>query len=182
MDIGLAIRTIRKQKQITIMQMCEGTGLSKGFISNVENNKTSPSIATLESIADYLEVPLPYLLLSPEQRMNVVRKDERKETTAGSGQIKVQHLTAKGAMRMSIVELPAGASTGVNKHAGEESHLILQGKIRAEQCEDVEILEAGDSFSWNAIVPHEVTNIGEEPAVVLIAVSKELDLDHLWDA
>lgn len=74
MDIGLAIRTIRKQKQITIMQMCEGTGLSKGFISNVENNKTSPSIATLESIADYLEVPLPYLLLTPEQRMNVVRK------------------------------------------------------------------------------------------------------------
>lgn len=143
MDIGLAIRTIRKQKQITIMQLCEGTGLSKGFISNVENNKTSPSIATLESIADYLEVPLPYLLLSPEQRMNVVRKDERKETTAGSGQIKVQHLTAKGAMRMSIVELPAGASTGVNKHAGEESHLVLQGRIRAEQCEDVEILEAG---------------------------------------
>jgi transcriptional regulator with XRE-family HTH domain len=182
MDIGLAIRTIRKQKQITIMQMCEGTGLSKGFISNVENNKTSPSIATLESIADYLEVPLPYLLLSPEQRMNVVRKDERKETTAGSGQIKVQHLTAKGAMRMSIVELPAGASTGVNKHAGEESHLVLQGRIRAEQCEDVEILEAGDSFSWNAIVPHEVANIGEEPAVVLIAVSKELDLDHLWNA
>lgn len=111
--------------------------------------------------------------------MNVVRKNERKETTAGSGQIKVQRLTAKGAMRMSIVELPPGASTGVSKHAGEESHLVLQGKIRAEQCEDVEILEAGDSFTWNAVVPHEVTNIGEEPAVVLIAVSKELGLDHL---
>ncbi|KAA2302422.1 cupin domain-containing protein, partial [Clostridioides difficile] len=111
--------------------------------------------------------------------MNVVRKNERKETTAGSGQIKVQQLTAKGAMRMSIVELPPGASTGISKHAGEESHLVLQGKIRAEQCEDVEVLEVGDSFTWNAIVPHEVTNIGEEPAVVLIAVSKELGLDHL---
>lgn len=121
MDIGLAIRTIRKQKQITIMQLCEGTGLSKGFISNVENNKTSPSIATLESIADYLGVPLPYLLLTSEQRMNVVRKHERKETTAGSGQIKVQQLTAKGAMRMSIVELPAGASTGISKHAGKRA-------------------------------------------------------------
>ncbi|MDQ0172491.1 helix-turn-helix domain-containing protein [Paenibacillus tundrae] len=182
MDIGSAIRTIRKQKQITIMQMCEGTGLSKGFISNVENNKTSPSIATLESIADYLNVPLPYLLLTPEQRMNVVRKHERQETTAGSGQIKVQHLTAKGAMRLSIVELPPGASTGSNKHVGEESHLILQGKIRAEQGEDVELLEEGDSFTWNAIVPHEVANIGDEPAIVLIAVSKELDLDQLWNA
>lgn len=51
--------------------------------------------------------------------------------------------------------------------------------IRAQQGEDVEVLEVGDSFTWNAIVPHEVTNIGEEPAVVLIAVSKELGLDHL---
>lgn len=181
MDIGRTIRTIRKQKQITIMQLCEGTGLSKGFISNVENNKTSPSIATLESIADYLDVPLPYLLLTPEQRMNVVRKNERKETTAGDGQVKVQHLTAKGAMRMSIVELPPGASTGVSKHAGEESHLVLQGTIRAEQGEDGETLEAGDSFSWNAVVPHEVTNVGEETAVILIAVSKELDLDRLGE-
>jgi transcriptional regulator with XRE-family HTH domain len=63
LDIGAKIRAIRNRKKITIAQMCEGTGLSKGFISNVENNNTSPSINTLQTIASYLEVPLPYLLL-----------------------------------------------------------------------------------------------------------------------
>ena len=43
MDIGSKIRAIRNKKNITIAQMCEETGLSKGFISNVENNNTSPS-------------------------------------------------------------------------------------------------------------------------------------------
>lgn len=63
MEIGAKIRAIRNRKKITIAQMCEGTGLSKGFISNVENNNTSPSISTLQTIATFLGVPLPYLLL-----------------------------------------------------------------------------------------------------------------------
>jgi len=83
MDIGSTIRAIRNRKKITIPQLCEGTGLSKGFISNVENNKTSPSIATLDSIATFLKVPLPYLLLRKEQRMRIIRHDERKQTTTG---------------------------------------------------------------------------------------------------
>ncbi len=43
MDIGSKIRAIINRNDITIAQMCEGTGLSKGFISNVENNNTSPA-------------------------------------------------------------------------------------------------------------------------------------------
>lgn len=42
MNIGSAIREIRQRRGITIAQICEGTGLSKGFMSQVENNKTSP--------------------------------------------------------------------------------------------------------------------------------------------
>ena len=77
MNIGLKIRTIRNKKNITIAQMCEKTGLSKGFISNIENNNTSPSIQTLQTIANFLEVPLPYLLLEEKQHIRVVRKKER---------------------------------------------------------------------------------------------------------
>ena len=51
MNIGSAIREIRQRRGITIAQICEGTGLSKGFMSQVENNKTSPSISTLETIS-----------------------------------------------------------------------------------------------------------------------------------
>jgi len=177
MDIGSTIRAIRNRKKITIAQMSEGTGLSKGFISNMENNHTSPSINTLQTVAKFLEIPLPYLLLEKDQRMRVVRKNERTYTTHNKDNIKVEHLTSQGGLSLQNVEIPPGASTGIEPHTheGEECHLVLKGKVLAEQGEDSFILEEGDSFSWNASVPHYVKNIGDDTAVILIAIYKGAD-------
>jgi len=172
MNIGTTIRTIRKRKNITITQICEETGLSQGFMSQVENNKTSPSIATLESIATTLKVPLAYLLLRQEERMNIVRKAERRITKSGTENLKVEHLSSTKNLRMRLVELPPGALTGDAPHAheGEEVHFVIKGRIYAEQGEDKAEFEEGDSFSWNACTPHLVRNIGEETAIVLISI------------
>lgn len=177
MDIGSTIRAIRKRKNITIAQICEETGLSQGFMSQVETNKTSPSISTLESIAKTLKVPLAYLLLRKEERMNLVRKEERRTTTTGTEKLKVEHLSSTKNVRMIIVEFPPGASTGEAPHAheGEEVHVVLKGKIYAEQGEDAFECKEGDSFSWNACTPHWVKNIGDELAIVLIAVYTEAE-------
>jgi len=175
MDIGSKIRAIRNRKKITIAQMCEETGLSKGFISNVENNNTSPSISTLQTIAAFLKVPLPYLLLEKDEHMMVTRKNEREVTTSKEeANLKVEHLASRGGLSIRLVEFPPGASTGVkNAHEGEECHLVLKGKILAEQGEDSYILEQGDTFSWCASVPHYVKNTGDDIAKVLIAVYTE---------
>ncbi|TMV50918.1 helix-turn-helix domain-containing protein [Paenibacillus mesophilus] len=172
MDIGSAIRAIRKRKNITIAQICEETGLSQGFMSQVENNKTSPSIATLDSIAGALNVPLAYLLLKKEERMNIVRREERTVTKSGSDHLNVAHLSRTKNVRVMIVEFPPGSSTGETPHAheGEEVHLVLKGTILIEQGEDSAEVSEGDSFSWNACTPHLVRNAGDETAVVLIAV------------
>ncbi|MFG6120140.1 helix-turn-helix domain-containing protein [Thalassobacillus sp. B23F22_16] len=180
MDIGSTIRTIRQRKKITIAKMSEGTGLSKGFISNMENNNTSPSISTLQTVANFLEIPLPYLLLEKNQRMNVVRKDERRVTTHNKDQLKVEHLTSKGGLKMKRVEIPPGASTAEgHAHNGEEVHLVLSGKIYAQQGEDCYTLGEGDSFSWNASVPHYVKNNEDETAVVLIAQYTDTELEDM---
>lgn len=175
LDIGKKIRAIRNRKKITIAQMCEGTGLSKGFISNVENNNTSPSINTLSTIANFLGVPLPYLLLEKKQHMRVVRKEERR--TSSYNNLTIEHLASKGGLRTMIVEFPPGVSIGEpHSHEGEESHLVLEGKVLAEQGEDSFIVEAGDSFSWNASVPHDVRNIGDSKAVVFISIYSDTEL------
>ncbi|WP_223635608.1 helix-turn-helix domain-containing protein [Planococcus sp. 4-30] len=175
MEIGTKIRAIRNRKKITIAQMCEETGLSKGFVSNIENNKTSPSINTLQTISNFLEVPMPYLLLEKREHMSVVKKEERTRSTFNS--LKVEHLSSKGGLRMRLVEFPPGASMGEqNAHEGEECHLVLEGKLLAEQGEDHMVVEEGDSFSWNASVPHFVKNIGEGKAVVLISVYSDTEL------
>ncbi|RCW63158.1 helix-turn-helix domain-containing protein [Saliterribacillus persicus] len=175
MDIGTKIRAIRNRKKITIAQMCEGTGLSKGFISNVENNNTSPSINTLNTIASFLGVPLPYLLLEKKHNMRVVRNNSRRKSSFNG--LKIEHLTSKGGLRMMMVEFPPGTTIGEpHSHEGEECHLILEGKILAEQGEDSVIVEAGDSFSWNASVPHYVKNVGDVKAVVLISIYSDTEL------
>jgi transcriptional regulator with XRE-family HTH domain len=181
MNIGNTIRAIRKRKSITIAQICEETGLSQGFMSQVETNKTSPSISTLESIAKALKVPLAYLLLQKEERMSVVRKEERKITTSGSQNLRVEHLSSTKSVRMMLVEFPPGASTGEIPHAheGEEVHVVIKGKVYAEQGEESGEFHEGDSFSWNACTPHLVRNIGDELAIVLLSVYTETEQQNL---
>lgn len=179
MDIGTKIRAIRNRKKITIAKMSEGTGLSKGFISNIENNNTSPSISTLNTIASFLGIPLPYLLLEKKEHMRVTRKNSRTKSTLN--ELKIEYLTSKGGLKMMMVEFPPGATIGEpHSHEGEECHLVLEGKFLAEQGEDSTIVEAGDSFSWNASVPHFVKNIGEEKAVILISIYSDTELNDIF--
>ena len=174
MDIGGTIRTIRKRKNITIPQLCEATGLSKGFISNVETNKTSPSIATLQSIAEALQVPLSYFLLKQEERMQVIRKDERKRKPFGDSNVQIQYLTTQGPLRVIIVESNPGDGNEPHAHVGYEFHLVLKGTYLAGHGEDTAVVTEGDAFSWNASVPHWAKNIGDGPGALLIASYNEL--------
>jgi transcriptional regulator with XRE-family HTH domain len=175
MDIGSTIREIRKRKKITITQICDYTGLSKGFMSNIENNKTAPSISTLETIANSLNVPLAYLLLEKEKRVHVVRKGERKISYFGKDQIKVEHLTDNTPLQLSIIEVPPGYSSLDTPHAhqGVECHLVLKGQVFVKQGEDELLLEEGDTFYWNACVPHAVQNLSNETALLLVSVYNE---------
>lgn len=172
MDLGSNIRTVRKRKGITIASICAATGLSQGFMSQVENNKTSPSISTLEQISKALDVPLAYLLLQTEERMQVTRQSERRQTSGGTENVSISHIGRTPHLRMTIVELSPGASSGDVPHAheGEEVHVVVRGTVTAQQGEDLYELGEGDAFSWNASVPHRVWNAGSEPAIVLISV------------
>jgi quercetin dioxygenase-like cupin family protein len=109
--------------------------------------------------------------------MNIVRKSERPITTSGTEKLKVEHLSSSKNVRMMLVEFPPGASTGKVPHAheGEEVHVVIKGKIYAEQGEDAAEFGEGDSFSWNACTPHLVKNIGEELAIVLISIYTETE-------
>jgi transcriptional regulator with XRE-family HTH domain len=171
MDVGSTIREIRQRKGITIAQLCEGTGLSKGFMSQVENNKTSPSISTLDTIAKFLNVPLPYFLLEKKDRLKIVRKNERKYSIHGKDQNKIEHVAEQAGLRLSLVEIPVGfpKENEPNIHEGEECHLVLRGTLEVQHGDDVAVVNEGDSFSWNASVPHIVRNVGDESALLLIS-------------
>ncbi|MEK3697163.1 cupin domain-containing protein [Paenibacillus sp. FSL R10-2199] len=81
---------------------------------------------------------------------------------------------------MSIVEFPPGVMIGdaPHTHEGQEVHVVIRGRIYAEQGEDGAEFAEGNSFSWNACTPHLVKNIGEETAIVLISIYTENENDQ----
>ena len=109
--------------------------------------------------------------------MHIVRKADRPITTSGTENLKVVHMSFTKNIKMMLVEFPPGTSTGDGPHAheGEEVHVVIKGEIYAEQGEDSAKFSEGDSFSWNACIPHLVKNIGKELAIVLISVYTETD-------
>ncbi|MDN6680524.1 MAG: helix-turn-helix domain-containing protein, partial [Yaniella sp.] len=64
--LGRRLRAVREQNRLTIDQVASFTGLSKGFLSRVERDLTSPSVASLVAICQVLGVPPGQMLEVPE--------------------------------------------------------------------------------------------------------------------
>lgn len=61
MDLGNTINSIRKQKGIRQGELADRIGLTQTYLSQIENNKRDPNLATLKKIGDALSMPLPIL-------------------------------------------------------------------------------------------------------------------------
>jgi transcriptional regulator with XRE-family HTH domain len=70
MSVGTTIRTIRNNKKITLKMITEITGLSKSTLSDIENDKSSPSVDTLNKIATALEVPVTDFFINPNDTVS----------------------------------------------------------------------------------------------------------------
>lgn len=177
MTLGTRIRDVRAQQGITLQYLAERTGLSKGLISQVENDKTSPSLQTLEKLAEALAVPAAYLLLQDAQRMQVVRADQRPVFAFCQPGMQAELLSGASArLTTMILTLPPGSNTGNNchLHQGEEHYYVLEGRVRAVEGDSCVELKVGDSFSWNGYLAHRVENLGSEPARLLVVTTADV--------
>jgi len=175
MQLGKKIRDLRLRRGLTVQQLAEATGLSKGFISQVENSRTSPSLATLQDLARSLETSVAYLVVEEEQVPHVVRAGERPRLQVGGNTSRVEVLSAqpKRNLELIVAELPPGVTAGDRRHYhhGEEVVLCMEGRISLTCGEHVLILEVGDSCHYDGRVPHAIENAGTTPAKMLIAMT-----------
>jgi len=175
MQIGRKIRDLRLRRALTVQKLAEASGLSKGFISQVENNRTSPSLATLHDLARALDTSVAYLVVEEEQVPYVVRAGERPLVRVGGNTTRVELLSAspKRNLEMLIAELPPGLTAGEKRHYhhGEECLLCLEGTVRVTCGQHVLLLERGDSCHYDGRVPHAVENAGTVTARVLITMT-----------
>ncbi len=175
MQIGKKIRDLRLRRGLTVQQLAEATGLSKGFISQVENNRTSPSLATLQDLANALKTSVAYLVVEEDRVPHVVRAVERPRLQMGGNTTSVEVLSAqpKRNLELIMVELPPGVTAGDKRqyHHGEEVVLCVEGRVTLTCGEHVIALETGDSCHYDGRVPHAVENAGSTTARILIAMT-----------
>src|SRR5919112_5610853 len=83
--VGAQVRRLRTDRGLTLAQVGELANLNVGYLSQVENDKASPSLETLAAIADVFEVPITWLLVDAAPAPRVVRRHERRGQTTPPG-------------------------------------------------------------------------------------------------
>jgi transcriptional regulator with XRE-family HTH domain len=168
--VGAQIRRRRRDRGLTLAQVAEVTGLNVGYLSQVENDKASPSLETLAALAEALDVPIAWFLLDANVGPRLVRRAERprRQLLAGAGSMtQVDGGTARD-VAIFEGEMPAGQRTGFHAHPGDEHHLILAGRVRFMQGDAVVEAGPGDYVLLDGTLPHDAESIGRGPARLII--------------
>ena len=136
MDIGSKIKELRIANGLTQEELADRSELSKGFISQVENNLTSPSIATLVDILQCLGTDLKYFFRDDEDNQIVFSKEDYFEKADEELKNTIQWIipnAQKNTMEPILITLKAGGSTYPdNPHEGEEFGYVLSGTVQVK--------------------------------------------------
>ena len=168
MPIGEKIKRLRLQMGLTQEELADRCELSKGFISLLERDLTSPSIATLQDILLALGSSLSQFF-APAIDEKIVFGDADiciKEDSEGiKGSIRWLVPDAqKNTMEPILVELGVGGETLLQApHEGEETGYVLSGTIQIELGERREKAHRGESFCYKPSAPHRIINAGKTP-------------------
>ena len=166
--VGRQVRRWRTDRGMTLARVAEATGLNIGYLSQIENDKASPSLACLSSLATAFDVPIAWFLVDESAKPEVVRAAERRWREAPGA--RASRVDGRGASDVSIVEAQTepGVGSGMHTHPGDEHHLVLAGRFRMTQGDHTVELGPGDYLRWDGLIPHDAQNIGDEPGSLLI--------------
>lgn len=169
-ELGAQLRTLRKQRGLTLAQLGAAADVSSGLLSQMERGLGNPSFNTLVQVAHALGVPVASLFRREEGGSPVVRQGERRrmDIHAGSGDepTVTELLTPglNGALEVLLVEVPPGYSSEATPfvHEGEEFGLILEGRHEVHLADTTYTLEMGDSITYSSRIPHWYRNPGAD--------------------
>ncbi len=172
--IGSRIRAARQGQRLTIDHVAQATGLTKGFLSRVERDLTSPSVASLVTLCQVLSVSIGDLFAVPETHL--VRHDEGPRISLGGEGIVERLLTARSERRVQILR------TEIEPHGRGESELyavdcdvdvlhIVRGRLTLIMTNASYDLEPGDTLSFPGREPHSWINHTDQPVTALFILA-----------
>ena len=180
--IGREVHAYRQQQNYTVAKISQLTGLSVGMLSKIENGNTSPSLNTLQLLANALSVPVTSFFRRFEESRVAVH------TKAGEGVEKEREGTRAGHQYNLLGNIGAN-STGVLvepylislteesdifptfQHDGIEFLYILEGEVDYRHGDHVHALKPGDTLFFDADAPHGPEKLKKLPAKYISVIS-----------
>jgi transcriptional regulator with XRE-family HTH domain len=165
---------------LSLEVVAERTGLSIGFISQIERGLSSPSLRVLATLADVLGVGLAALFGTKDNEGSndaiITRERERAELKLWRSGISKQLLSpagSEGRLNLFLVLMQPGASTGdeLYTHEGEEAGLVLEGAMTLVVDAESWTVGSGDSFRFASRRPHRFSNPSRDKSTIVLWVN-----------
>jgi transcriptional regulator with XRE-family HTH domain len=161
---------------LTLKQLAEKAGCSDAYISQIENGKVSPSIASLKKIAEALKTKITDFFVEVQDDEPVVlRIDKRQTIELERWNAKIQSLVLNHKnkrMHPFFTRIqPGGGSHGSYSHVGEEFGIVLKGQLEIELNGVSHLVNENESFYYSSAVEHTWTNPGTTETVLVWVIS-----------
>ena len=175
LKIGEKIKRLRKANNLTQEELANRAYLTKGFISQLERDLTSPSIVTLKGILDVLGEELTDFFRDVKHESVLFDKKARVISSASTEQMQVELLVPSAQSRIMdpvLVSLEPDTSTDTHMgHEGEEFGFLLQGRITLWVDKVAYPMRKGDCFYFASDREHRLQNPGKTTATLIWIVS-----------
>ncbi len=164
-QIGIKIRDLRNQNDLTQEELADRTELTKGFISQLERGLTAPSVSTLLDIVECLGTNLSDFFREEGDVQIVYRKEDYFEKEdEHKNSISWLIATAQSrSLEPILVRLQPGQSMPEDKpHEGEEFGYVLEGSVLLQYGDHTYNINEGDSFLFPADKKHKISSACEK--------------------
>jgi len=180
--VGPRIHALREAMSLSLRDLSDRTGVSAQMLSQVERNETSPTLAVATKIAAGLELTLSQLLRLDEGRhVAISRAADRRHSRRGGHRIEELTPPLPGQRAdVSLHVLDPGATTGgasdppMHEPGSRETAVVLAGSLALVVEGERHELQAGDSVTFDADLPHHFENEGTDPTRFIAVIAAGL--------
>lgn len=159
--IGARLRAARHAAGLTLAAVAEQAGLTKGFLSRLERDEVSPSVASLVSVCGVLGIAVGQLFQAPET--SLVRADAAPPINFGGRRLREYLLTPGSQRQLQVIRsvIEPGGGGGPELYAlacDAEFVYVVHGELRLRLPGETVDLAAGDAFTMPGTTPHTWVN------------------------
>jgi transcriptional regulator with XRE-family HTH domain len=182
-DVGSRLRVLRAGRGLSMRVLANKSGLNVNTLSLIENQRTSPSVSTLQQLAQALQVPISAFFETDHGDKLVVHQKAGNRPRAAFKHGSLEDLGA-GMPRFGaepfIITLAPNADSGKTPivHTGREFIYCLEGHIAYSVDSETYLLEPGDSLLFEAYLPHRWKNTDATPSRNLLLLCPSDERDH----